>query len=92
MPYECINNPKILNEYLNYPIFLIYFEDFFNCHYISTTKMCVCNFLNYFFNSFIAPDLIIIENSGWGNRMYLFIMENFLLQVDLLKNSFYTYG
>ena len=53
--------------------------------------MCVYNCLNHF-NSFIAPELIIIENSGWGNRIYLFIMENFLLQVDPLRNSFYTFG
>ena len=52
--------------------------------------MCVCNCLNHF-NSYIAPELIIIENSGWGNIFYLFIVENFLLQVDLLRNSFYTF-
>ena len=52
--------------------------------------MYVCNCLNHF-SSFIVPGLIIIENSGWGNRLYLFVMENFHLQVDLLKNSFYTY-
>ena len=53
--------------------------------------MCVCNCLKHF-NSFIAPELIIIENSGWGHRIYLFITENFLLQVDLLRNRFYIYG
>ena len=44
------------------------------------------------FNSYIALELIIIENSGWGNRIYLFFMEKNILQVDLLRNSFYTYG
>ena len=43
------------------------------------------------FSSFIAPELIIIENSGWGNRIYLFVAENFHLQVDLLRNRLYTY-
>ena len=33
----------------------------------------------------------MIENSGWGNRIYLFATENFHLQVDFLRNSFYTY-
>ena len=52
--------------------------------------MCVCNCLNHF-SSFIAPELIIIENSGWGNIIYLFVTEIFHLQVDLLRNSFCTY-
>ena len=34
---------------------------------------------------------IIIENSGWSNRIYLFFTENFHLQVDLLRSSLYTY-
>ena len=57
---------------------------------MSITKMCVCNCLNHY-SSFIAPELILIENSGWGNRIYLFVTENFHLQVDHLRNSFYTY-
>ena len=46
--------------------------------------MFVYNCLNHF-NSFIAPELIIIENNRLGNRMHLFVTKNFHLQVDLLK-------
>ena len=70
---------------------LINFDDFFNCLYISTTKMCVCNYLNHF-NSFIVPELILIEKSGWGKNIKLCVTENFLLLVNLLKNRFYTFG
>ena len=57
-----------IERILNYPIVLINFDDFFNCLYISTTKMCVCNYLNHF-NSFIVPELILIEKSGWGKNI-----------------------
>ena len=42
--------------------------------------MCVCNCLKHFISS-IVPELIIIENSGCGNYIYLFVKENFLLLV-----------
>ena len=32
-----------------------------------------------------------MKNSGWGNRIYSFVLENFHFQVDLLNNSFHTY-
>ena len=53
--------------------------------------MYVCNSLNHF-NSFIAPELIIIKESGWGNIIYLFVTKSFLLFVYLLRNSYYAYG
>ena len=34
--------------------------------------------------------MIIIENSGWNNRIYLFVAENIHFQVYILKNNFYT--
>ena len=43
------------------------------------------------FNSSIAQELMIFEESGWGNNIYLFVTENFLLLVDLLKNNFYIF-
>ena len=41
--------------------------------------------------SFIALELIIIEKSGWGNNIYIFLNINIILLVNLLKTSFYTY-
>ena len=56
-----------------------------------TTELCVCNCLGYFI-WFIAPEKIIIEKSGWGCNIYLFLESNFLLLENSLKTSFYTYN
>ena len=59
--------------------------------FIYQQQKCVFVTVLNHFSSFIAPELIIIENSGWGNRIYLFVTESFHLHVDLLRNSFYAY-
>ena len=59
--------------------------------YKLTTELCVCNCFGHFI-WFIAPEKVIIENSGWGYNIYLFLKLNFLLLENPLKTSFCIYN
>ena len=79
-----------IEQITNNPTIVIYFGDFCNCLYISTTELYVCNYSSHFYLFHCVR-----VNYPWkkwvGNNIYLFLKINFLLLVNLLKNKFYTY-
>ena len=68
MPYDCNNNPKILNEYW---ITLQLWYTLMTSSVVLIYQQQKCVFATVWtnFNFFIAPELIIIEKSGRGNNI-----------------------
>ena len=56
------------------------------CLFINIKNVCL-----QLFEPLLKPELKLIDKSGLGNKLYLFVMEILLLLFILLRNGSYTY-